>query len=420
MVTAYRSLSALVVLGLLIGCDNSTATSISEQPAAIESTDVAAETKTMHTVTIVANVPADAPVIYASGNHPALGSWHPKGLEIPGTGATRTVDVALPKGHGLQFKLTAGSWEREGRGTEGAVLPNFGALVLKDMAFTAEIDNFRSDPRELIASWQDSGVEGTLVYWLDVPSAHLKETRHVVTGLPPSYDENKTYKVIYMHDGQNLFDPRLAYTDIDWGVDEAMLQGVRAGKYEPAIVVGIWNTADRLIEYSPAHLAPQYARFILEELKPRVEKTFSVKTGAANTFSMGASMGGVMSLYLVQNHPEVFGGCGCVSSHFTWSPRQLAWYRGENFATADPHMYIVKAIEDGAVMPTGARLYFDYGTEGFDADYEEPTFVVRDWLLAQGYTEGVDLKVQEFAGADHTDGWWRLRVGEQLEWLLGK
>ena len=258
------------------------------------------------------------------------------------------------------------------------------------------------------------------MYWKDVSSAFLKESRHVVTWLPPGYDadSDRRYKVIYMHDGQNLFDPRLSYTNIDWGIDEAMMNGVTAGGFEPAIVVGIWNTVDRLAEYSPWHDAPQYARFIVEELMPRVESEFNVSTGPENTFVMGSSMGGLVSFYLVSEHPDLFGACGCVSSHLTLSAQMLEWFMGRDPQSADPTPYILHDISKGRTVPGGVRLYFDYGTEGLDAAYEEPHQAVKAWLLEQGFREGQDLKVKRFDGADHNEASWRARVGEQLQWLL--
>lgn len=380
---------------------------------------MAAERNT-HRVIIVATVPEDAPPVFVSGNLPALGPWHPAGLAMKGTGTRRTAEIAVPHGHNLQYKITAGSWEQEGLGPSATLLPAFTATVNAPVQLTADIAGFRKDPKELIADWQGSGVEGTLVYWNDMPSAFLNEKRHVVTWLPPGYeqDTSTTYKVIYMHDGQNLFDPRLSYTNVDWGVDEAMMAGVRAGKYEPAIIVGIWNTPDRLKEYSPDHLAPSYSRFILEELMPKVASTYRVKTGPENTFSMGSSMGGLVSFHLVRNHPDVFSACGCVSTHVTWSEQQLAGFNGADPTQANPVPFILRSFNDSARMPEGQRIYLDYGTEGLDAYYDVTTRAVAEWLETQGYSEGDDLKVKQFEGAGHNEAAWRARVGEQLEWLL--
>ena len=113
-----------------------------------------------------------------------------------------------------------------------------------------------------------------------------------------------------MSDGQNLFDPRIANTGVDWGVDEAIMALASAGKIDPPIVVGVWSSSKRLQEYSPWHSAPAYARFLVEELMPRVNAEFRTRTGPKNTVHMGSSMGGLFSFYLVTNHPRVFGDCG--------------------------------------------------------------------------------------------------------------
>lgn len=373
-------------------------------------------------VRITAQVPADAPQVYLSGNLPELGPWHPGAYKMDGSGSQRTATLRVPAGHALQYKVTAGSWEREGLGPSGTLMPAFTATVDMDMDLTAKIEGFRVDPRVHIENWQGAQTKGDLVYWTDVTSPHLKSPRHVVTLLPPGYDaaDDKRYKVIYMHDGQNLFDPRIAYTGIDWGVDEAMQRGVEKGEYEPAIIVGIWNTAERLLEYSPWHDGPKYTKFLLEELMPRVNAEFKVLSGPENTFSMGSSMGGLMSFYLVQNHPDVFGACGCVSSHITWSEQMIEWFMGRDPMQADPTPYLLKDVQAGATMPAGQRLYFDYGTKGLDAAYEAPHLALRDWLLAQGYVEGENLKMQRFDGDDHNEASWRARVDQQLSFLLSE
>lgn len=269
-------------------------------------------------------------------------------------------------------------------------------------------------PEALMADWQNSGVIGTLVYWQDVESRHLNHKRHVEIWLPPGYDNDpdKHYRVIYMHDGQNLFDPRLSYTGIDWGVDEAVMRGVDADLFEPAIVVGVWNSPDRSQEYSPWHGAPDYARFLIEELMPRVDAEFRTLTGPDNTSVMGSSMGGLLSYYLVKNHPDVFGACGCVSTHFALAESDFSLFGGDDVP------YIVRDIENGDTVPKGVRFYFDYGTETLDATYEHDHEPVRQWFLEQGLVEGQDFQMRKYEGAAHAEAAWRARVQDQLEWLL--
>jgi pimeloyl-ACP methyl ester carboxylesterase len=157
-------------------------------------------------------------------------------------------------------------------------------------------------------------VSGTLSYWKNVASDFLAEPRTVAIWLPPGYGDNpdKHYRVIYMTDGENILDPRIASWGVDWGVDEAMMRGAEKGSFEPAIVVGAWSSSQRRDEYSPWHDASKYARFLTEELMPRINREFRTLIGPENTFALGSSMGSLLSYYLVKNHPDAFGACGCV------------------------------------------------------------------------------------------------------------
>lgn len=271
-----------------------------------------------------------------------------------------------------------------------------------------------ADEQVFINDWQDSGVAGTLVYWQDTPSDYLPDDRHVVVWLPPEYDTNpdQRYRVIYMSDGENLFDPRIASWGVDWGIDEAMLAA--ADEIEPAIVVGTWSTPHRAEDYSPWHDAPNYAQFLINELMPRVNAEFRTLTGPDNTFAMGSSMGGLLAYYLVTNHVNEFSACGCVSTAFALSPA----YMSRN-AQGDSEMYILKDIAAGQTVPPTSRFFFDYGTETLDATYEDDHAPVRDWLLKQDRVEGEDFKMQKYHGADHSERAWRARVRDQLIWLLG-
>lgn len=375
-----------------------------------------------HTLTIHATVPEGlAGTVYVSGNLDSLGPWNPAALALDGAGRERTVALEIPHDHAFEFKFTLGSWDREALGPSGMVMPNNRLLVDRDQEFRIDIGDFKKDPAAYIADWQGSGVRGTLVYWSDVKSKFLEHPRHVEVWLPPGYadDPQRRYRVIYMSDGQNLFDPRIANTGTDWGVDEAMV-ALAAEGIEPAIVVGAWSSPSRGAEYSPWHGAPDYARFLIEELKPRVDAEFRTRSGPRDTFHMGSSMGGLLSFYLVTRHPQTFGGCGCVSTHFPLSEAIVAQYFAGVQAPADPDPtpYIVRDIEAGLKVPPGARLWFDHGTVGLDAQYAPTHAAVRDWLLGQGLREGRDFVVRAYPGADHNEASWRARLVDPLRFLL--
>lgn len=376
------------------------------------------------TATIIAEAPEGTPALYLAGNLETLGLWKADGMLMLGEGRTRVARVFAPKGTELEYKFTLGSWDREAVGPSGAPMQNFRLRIDENVEVRHEIVNFKKDPAEYIADWQGSGVLGTLVYWTDVASQFLAEKRHVEIWLPPGYDENpdRRYKVLYMSDGQNLFDPRIANTGTDWGVDEAVMSLVEDGAIEPLIVVGVWSSEERGPEYSPWGRAPDYARFLIEELAPRVNAEFRTLTGPKNTAHMGSSMGGLLSFYLAVHHPEFAGACGCVSTHFPLSEAVVAQYfpDAQTPAEPDPTPYIVRDIEKGLKVPPGVRLWFDYGAQGLDADYGPTHDAVRDWLTGQKLIEGRDYVIRRYEGADHNEASWRARLKDPLIFLYGK
>ena len=271
-------------------------------------------------VTLSITVPDGTGDVYVTGNLEELGPWSPGLYVMQADGNKRTVTLQAKHGTEFEYKFTLGSWNREAVDESQQVLSNFRLKVRRDTIVQHEIHAFKPDPMVFIEDREGSGVQGTLVYWTDVGSAFLGPTRHVSIWLPPGYDPEREdgYPVLYMHDGQNLFDPRFGggnQGDI-WDVDDAVVRLVEKNEMPPIIVVGVWNSEERMAEYSPWHDAPNYARFLIEELMPRVNETFNTATGPDNTAAMGSSMGGLLSYYLVTEHSDVFGSCGCISSAF--------------------------------------------------------------------------------------------------------
>jgi predicted alpha/beta superfamily hydrolase len=267
------------------------------------------------------------------------------------------------------------------------------------------------------------GITGTLLRHASVPSAHVA-ARNVDVWLPPGYgaDPARRYPVLYMHDGQNLFDPATSFGGIDWGVDEAMTDLIEKGAVREAIVVGVWNTGKRREEYMPQRavqgnvhfnvpgaedlkpadiISDRYLAFLVKELKPFIDASYRTLPDRADTFVMGSSMGGLVSQYAMSRYPEVFGGAGCVSTH---------WPAGDGIAVAD----------FGAHLPDAAthRYWFDYGTATLDSSYE-PYQKQADALLRKaGYVEGQNWVTKKFDGAEHSEKSWRLRVDQPLVFLL--
>ena len=373
-------------------------------------------------VTIQAVVPEGTGTVYLTGNLPELGPWEPDGLAMTGDGVERVAQFHAAQGMEIEYKFTLGKWDDEALGPDGMVPDNHRLVIESDVETTHDIAAFK-DPAAWIEDWEGSGVEGQLIYWTDVESEFLVPERHVEVWLPPGYDAEGSarYPVLYMSDGQNLFDPRIANTGVDWGVDESIVRLMEAGVIPPVIVVGAWSTDERGPEYSPWHGAPEYARFLIEELIPRVNAEFRTATGPENTAVMGSSMGGLLSFYLVMNHPDVFGSCGCVSTHFPLS--EAVWNQvgyGDGAEAPDETPYVLLDLEAGMTVPDGARFWFDFGTEGLDGEYGPTHAAVREWLLGQGLVEGEDFVVREYAGAEHTEASWRARLDDPLTFLFGQ
>jgi predicted alpha/beta superfamily hydrolase len=167
------------------------------------------------------------------------------------------------------------------------------------------------------------------------------DARNVEVFLPTGYNSESDvkYRVLYMHDGQNVFNPETSYTKIDWGVDEAIDSLMKTGVIQNTIVVAPWNTPKRFSEYMPkapsglsespeimealkkntgydSLFSDDYLKFLVEELKPFIDKTYNTSKKIEHTSIMGSSMGGLISLYALCKYPEVFGAAGCVSTHW--------------------------------------------------------------------------------------------------------
>jgi cyclomaltodextrinase len=375
------------------------------------------------TATIRVRVPEGTGAVYLSGSLPELGPWRADALPMSGTGRRRTVRLTTQRGTTFEYKFTLGSWDREALTATGTVPENNRLTLNRDTVVVHVVSAFKREQREYLADWRGSGVLGRLVYWTDVSSRYLGPRRHVEIWLPPGYDTDTTrrYPVLYMHDGQNLFDPRIANTGVDWGVDESVVRLVNAGVMPPIIVVGVWSTSARSKEYSPWHGAPDYARFLIDELMPRVNREFRTLTGPGNTAAMGSSMGGLLSFYLVTHHPEAFGSCGCMSTHFPLSEDVAA--RVLNLpakGVPDTTPYLLRDIRSGLTAPRGARYWFDYGTLSLDSAYGPTHEAVRAWLLSQGLKEGRDFAIRRYEGATHNEASWRARLDDVLTFLYGR
>lgn len=242
-------------------------------------------------------------------------------------------------------------------------------------------------------------------------SNFLGPARDVLVYLPPGYDEDagRRFPVLYLHDGQNLFDPATSFIPgQDWRFHRTAEALFAARAVEPLIVVGVYNAgASRIDEYTPTQVshsrvggkADLYGRLLVEELKPFVDARYRTLADAAHTGLGGSSLGGLVSLHLGLRYPHVFSKLAVVSPAAWWDER-----------------FIVRCVRALGAKPE-LRIWLDMGThEGRQA--VRAAAALRDALVARGWALDADLKYFEARGAQHTEADWALRVEPILRYLF--
>lgn len=265
--------------------------------------------------------------------------------------------------------------------------------------------------------------------------------RNVDVWLPDGYDKNKKYAVLYMHDGQMLFDSEVTWNKQEWAVDEAMSKLIKEGKIKETIVVGIWNDGkSRYADYFPQKAfeklpkpyqdsllykakryvesplfstnvqSDNYLKFLVEELKPFIDENYFTKSNAENTFIAGSSMGGLISMYAICEYPEIFSGAACLSTHWTLI------HSAENNLVPGK---LVEYLNEHLPEPATHKIYFDYGTETLDSLYE-PFQIQVDSIMVLGGYEKNNWVTLKFPGDDHSENAWRKRLIIPLTFLLSE
>jgi predicted alpha/beta superfamily hydrolase len=240
-------------------------------------------------------------------------------------------------------------------------------------------------------------------------SRFLRNQRDLIVYIPPGYYEQpqRQFSVLYLHDGQNLFDGATSFIPgMDWHVGQTADYCIHNGKVEPLIIVGMYNTKARIREYTPTQVpklgggrADRYAKFLIEEVKPFIEREYRTLSGPQHTGIGGSSLGGLVSLYLGLKHSQIFGRIAALSPSVWWNQRVI-----HRFAEAAP------------VEPRPS-IWLDIGTR------EGPRIVddverFRDVLLGKGWHLDNDLHYERVEGAEHNEAAWAARVAPFLQFLF--
>lgn len=280
---------------------------------------------------------------------------------------------------------------------------------------------------------------GKIQHIENFPSKYV-DARNIDVWMPEGYSVSEKYAVLYMHDGQMLYDAATTWNKQSWEVDEVAGKLIREGKTKKFIVVGIWNNGSkRHPEYFPQkpyeNLLPTqkdtitaqlqkagrtkekfqpisdlYLKFLVTELKPYIDNHFSTLKNRENTVIAGSSMGGLISMYAICEYPEVFGGAACISTHWPGT------FSSENNPIPDAFLnYMNSHLPD----PKTHQFYFDYGNKTLDALYPELQKKVDLLMKNKGFTPST-WTTQFFEGKDHSEKSWTERLHIPFEFLLKK
>jgi predicted alpha/beta superfamily hydrolase len=246
----------------------------------------------------------------------------------------------------------------------------------------------------------------------DFHSAFLDNQRTIRVVLPPDYQHHRwRCPALYLHDGQNLFDPSDAAFGVAWNADTTAARLIHAGRIPPIILVGIANTQQRLDEYTTYRDAREkaggrgdlYARFVLEEVKPFIDANYRTKPDREHTAVAGSSLGGLVSLTMALSYPDAFALCGAVSPSLWWSGERIL----DEIAAGD-HAWMQRM-----------RFWVDMGTKEGRARAHASASILRtrrliDVFDAAGLAPGRDYYYWEVAGGEHNEAAWGARFEKML------
>ena len=339
--------------------------------------------------------------VFVTGGNPALGSWSPDGLPL-----TRVDDdlwsavIDLPADQVIEFKITRGAWATESLTKDGTIAPNFELAPSDD-----------DEAKITVLHWKDRQpppapkIVGLYKIHDAFHSEFLRFDRKVIVWLPPSYEKKpkRRYPVLYMHDGQQVFDPQTSTHGQDWEVDEWCQKLIKENQLKEIIVVATYCTEDRFPEYDPAQIGEDYVQFMVEELKPFIDKEYRTLKGRNNTAVAGASMGGTISFYLAWTRPDVYFGAACLSPAFKFKDNQKD----------------LDLVRDADKAPD-IKVFLSCGQGD---ELEEELIVgmreMAELLRSKKFRDHKNLLVTEDPKAQHNEAAWRDITDQWLTFLFG-
>jgi enterochelin esterase-like enzyme len=256
---------------------------------------------------------------------------------------------------------------------------------------------------------QQAAGPGSLQKYERYRSRFLPTERDVIVYIPGVYDWNppRRFPVLYLQDGQNLFDPATSFAGIAWRVGETADRLIAEGKIQPLVIVGIYNTGkQRIREYTPSRAkklggggANRYGKMLVREIMPFIESKYRTLAGPAHTGVGGSSLGGLLAMYLGLSYPGVFGRVAALSPSVWWNQRWILNFAARRRLKSRPRIWLDTGTQEGMHTTADARK-------------------MRDVLVQRSWQEGRDLHYEEIRGGQHNEAAWAQRVGPFLQFLF--
>ena len=258
--------------------------------------------------------------------------------------------------------------------------------------------------------------------------------RNVDIWKPDEFDPENEYQILWMHDGQMLFDKNTTWNQQEWQIDENLTQLMKQDEIRQTMVVATWNvpenrhanyfpekpfhqldslTKKQLVSYNRENSdrlftqmpnADDYLKFLVQEVKPMVEKSFHIEIDRSNTTVGGSSMGGLISFYAVAEYPNVFGNAICMSTH---------WPGGMSYDDNPFPDAFFAYLSDNLPKPDQHKFYFDFGTATLDELYPQYQEPVDQLFSSNGFDES-NFRNLKFEGHEHKESYWQQRIGDAV------
>ena len=371
---------------------------------------------------ITVKIPASTPAgdkIFIAGSHETMGGWKASGAElIKISEYTWRFAARLDKDCEIEFKFTRGDFSKVEKDAKGHEIPN------RKLFFNLEAGENKIDCT--VEAWADithggsptapkpPEITGDFEFIKKFKSKILNNERDIIVLLPPSYfsklkkNAEKRYPVLYMHDGNNLFDPNTSFQGVDWGVDEACAKLYKQSAISEMIVVAVYNGPDRVGEYTPfkdpkheGGDGEKYLQFLTDELMPQINSKYRTLTDAKNTAIGGSSLGGLISLYAAAKYSDKFSKAIVMSPSIWWADGR-----------------IVDFVTGAKLDAAKTKIWMDMGR----AEGEEGLSYTRRFNseFNKKYPGFKNYCYKEFPDAPHNETAWRARIELPLKYMFSK